>query len=132
MTGKFIFSKNERLCHKKQIDRLFSDGKSFTLDPLKVYYLLQEVNDNQPAQVLIAIPRKKFRRAVDRNHLKRLIREAYRLNKHRLAGVPANLHLGFVYIGHDAVLPFAEMEIRMIACLGGLMKALKLNPDERS
>ncbi len=121
MTGKFTFSKKERLFYHKHIDRLFSGGSSFTLHPLKVYFLKPDLDD-QISRVLITIPRRRFKRAVDRNRLRRLFREAYRLNKHRLQGIPAQLHIGFVYIGNTVKIPYSEAESKMKACLDRLVK----------
>jgi ribonuclease P protein component len=74
------FKKEERLCNKRLIEQLFTNGSSFHLYPFRVTFLLsQEIL--VPAQVLIAVPKRRFKRAVDRNLLKRRIREAYRIHK---------------------------------------------------
>jgi len=92
-TPRFTFKKEERLSRKKLIDELFKSGSSFYLQPFKV--LIAPLNLSQgettftqrfPAQILISVSSKNFRRAVDRNKIKRLIRESYRLNKHLLYG----------------------------------------------
>ena len=80
----FKFRKEERLSGKKLIDELFKDGSSFYLHPFKVYYLEKEIATASPVQVLMAVPSKNFPHAVDRNRIRRLMREAYRLNKHEL------------------------------------------------
>jgi len=76
----YTFGKDERLKSKKIIDRLFSEGESFYLDPFLVIWLTNP-EDISPASILISISKKKIRKAVVRNLLKRRIREAYRLNK---------------------------------------------------
>jgi ribonuclease P protein component len=121
MNLKFTFSKKEKLCYKKHIDQLFNDGRSFTLNPFKVFYVVTEGQETWPAHVLIAIPSKKFKRAVDRNRLRRLIREAYRLHKHRLNDVGKHLHLGIVYTGNTTAIPFTELEQKIVACLDKLI-----------
>ena len=122
MNEKFTFSKKEKLSYKRHIDSLFSEGKSFTLNQLKVFYRIPDDQEDFPARVLIAIPSKKFKRAVDRNRLRRVIREAYRLNKHRLAQLPKHIHLGYVYIGSSADIPFNDIESGIIASMEKLVK----------
>jgi ribonuclease P protein component len=81
---RFTFKKEERLSRKKLIDELFNSGSAFYLQPLKILILLKNFESDFPVQVLITVSSKNFPRAVDRNTIKRLIRESYRLNKHIL------------------------------------------------
>jgi ribonuclease P protein component len=77
------FSKNERLCSKPLIDQLIQKGNSFNGFPFKIIWMeLQE--SSAPVKIVISVPKRNFKRAVDRNRIKRLIREAYRKNKHTL------------------------------------------------
>lgn len=99
----YTFSKEERLCSKRLIALLFSKGSSFNVYPLRfVYYAPQDAPPGQP-QVLISVSKRYFKRATDRNRLKRQIREAYRLNKHILYQNPeqAPQLLGILYIGKE-------------------------------
>ncbi len=77
---KYTFPKRERLCSIKSIDSLFSGGESFIAYPLRVVYRIETENDEtqRSASLLISVSKKKFKRAVKRNRVKRLIREAYR------------------------------------------------------
>jgi ribonuclease P protein component len=77
----YTFKKEERLCNKKLIDELFHNGSSFLCYPFKASWM--PVNDAQqfPVQIVIAVSKKRFKRAVDRNLIKRRMREAYRLHK---------------------------------------------------
>ncbi|WP_316794621.1 ribonuclease P protein component [Pedobacter frigoris] len=75
------FNKEERLCSRKLIDLLFKNGSSFLLYPYRVSYLLTATSHQFPVQVVINVSKKRFKKAVDRNRIKRLTREAYRLQK---------------------------------------------------
>src|SRR5690606_11303824 len=79
---KNYFKKEERLCNKRLIKALYESGSSFVLYPFKVVFL--PTNELAvPAQVVISAPKRRFKRAVDRNLLKRRMREAYRLQKNQ-------------------------------------------------
>ena len=89
------FPKSEKLCSDIAIDTLYKTGKKFVAWPMRVTYL--PITD-APTQVLIWAPKSLFKHAVDRNHMRRLMREAYRLNKHILCAENNNYHLAFNYI----------------------------------
>lgn len=74
------FRKEERLCSKRDIDSLFHSGSSFVVYPFRVVYSLLP-SDNFDAKVIISVSKRRFRRAHDRNRIKRLMREVYRLHK---------------------------------------------------
>jgi len=77
------FTKSERLSRKSVIERLYTEGRSVAAFPLRAVYLPLAPEEGEPAvSVLIAVSKKRFRHAVDRNLVKRRLREAYRLNKH--------------------------------------------------
>jgi len=78
----YTFKKEERLCNKKLIDELYHNGSSFLVYPFKVSWLAVTEPMRFRAQVLLAVSKKRYKRAVDRNLIKRRIREAYRLHKH--------------------------------------------------
>ena len=78
------FRKDERLCSKKQITKLFEEGRVIHQYPFRITYLFSQLSTEEPAQLMIAVPRHLFRKAVHRNKIKRLVREAYRKNKHLL------------------------------------------------
>lgn len=78
------FHKEERICSKLLIERLFSNTNSHSLAafPLRVIFTLVEMNDGEvPVQVLVSVPKRCFKHAVKRNRAKRQIREAYRKHK---------------------------------------------------
>ncbi len=86
---RYTFRKPEKICSQKQIDQIFSTGKSFTSGQFRLIYIKTEISRPIPVQVLIAVPKRNLKHAVDRNRMKRLIREAYRLSKHKLTEVLA-------------------------------------------
>ena len=77
---KLSFSNKQKLKSQKLIDEIFEEGKSVTVFPLKMVYLYTD-NSNQ---VGVSVSKRNFKRAVDRNRIKRLMREAYRHNKNML------------------------------------------------
>ena len=102
-TNSYTFPKAERLCSKKLIGQLFARGSAFNLYPLRFVVLKAETPLVAFPQVLISVSKKYFKHAVDRNRLKRQIREAYRLNKHQLMSESGQFYavLGIIYIGKE-------------------------------
>ncbi len=85
MGGLYTFHKSEILSHKKTIDAIFlKKGKSIFKPPLLFIFLETELNTSFPCQVLFSVSKRKFKKAVDRNEIKRQLREIYRLNKHKI------------------------------------------------
>lgn len=82
---KQTFRKEERLKSRKIIKSLFDHGKIIHQYPFKVIYIIQKAPENNyPAQIAVSVSKRNFKRATDRNYIKRKIREAYRRNKHAL------------------------------------------------
>jgi ribonuclease P protein component len=107
MQTRYTFSKNERLCSKKQIDILFKNGRWLRSEHLRLAYILSETEITVQAQVLITVPKKYHRRAVKRNLLKRRLREAYRLFKPKfysaIIGNEKPLLIAVVYSSSDII-----------------------------
>jgi ribonuclease P protein component len=80
----FTYPKNERLKSKTTIGLLFSEGKSVSKYPLRLVYRQAEENSEENTKVGVSVSKKYFKKAVDRNYFKRVLRETYRLNKHLL------------------------------------------------
>lgn len=78
---KLTFGKNEKLKSKKAIEALFSEGQSYVSHPIRIVYKVNPKSD-YTIRIAESVAKKKFKHAVDRNLLKRRIKEAYRLNKH--------------------------------------------------
>ncbi len=81
MAGTFSYNKFEKLKSRKQIELLFAKGKSISAFPVKVFYLPVEHTPKHPVQVGVGVSARNFKKAVDRNTIKRRMREAYRLHK---------------------------------------------------
>lgn len=80
----FKYPKAEKLKSKKIIDSLFSEGKSVSKYPLRLVYVQADFEEDVALKMGVSVSKKNFKRAVDRNYFKRLLRECYRLNKHLL------------------------------------------------
>ena len=121
------FKKEERLSRKKRIDELFQDGSSFHLTPFRVLYLEKEFESIYPAQVLISVSSRNFPRAVDRNKVKRLIREGYRRHKHllydALTGKNKRLLIGIIYNSRK-IESYAYIEGKLVASLQKIISLL--------
>ena len=109
---RYFLPKSERLFLQKEIDRLFDNGQSFISYPLRIIYLpANEANTSKSGiSILVSVPKKRIKRAVKRNRIKRLIRETFRLQKNTLSHEcerhKSGLHIAFLYIGNE-VLPYA-------------------------
>lgn len=116
-TPKYTFKKLERLCGEIAVSRLFAEGQAFIVYPYRVVYKKVPLTyQNECVRVLMSAPKKRFKHAVDRNLIKRRMREAYRLHKQDLYTVMLEkdfkLQLAFNYVANEA-LSFADMEIKM-------------------
>jgi ribonuclease P protein component len=78
---QFKYRKQDKLKSKKSIERLFNEGKSVTVYPLKLIFLQTEFEDNSILKTGVSVSKRLHKTAVARNKIKRLLREAYRLNK---------------------------------------------------
>lgn len=123
--GRFTFKKAERLSKEKTIQELFNRGSSFYLHPFKVVYMLNPDQSVTTPQVLISVSSRIFPRAVDRNLIKRRIREAYRLQKEIIQHGSKKGVFAFLYTSKTA-LPFAEIRSKLFLVLE---KIDKLNLD---
>lgn len=119
--------KSERLDRKKVIEKMFAGGsRSFSVFPLRVVYLPVEELD-VPVSILVSVSKRRFKRAVKRNRVKRQIREAYRLNKHllsdALSGSQTRLAVAFIYLS-DELAPSSVIEERMKIALSRIAEKL--------
>ena len=115
----FTLKKTERLHSRKLIEELFQKGDSLLAYPVKVVYLNNITSEEHPVQAAFSVSKRTFKKAVVRNHLKRRMREAYRLQKPEFYNsVGENkIAMMFIYIAKDK-LAYSEIE-------KGMKKALK-------
>ena len=81
---QFTYPKHEKLKSKTTIDLLFSDGNSVSKFPLRLVYVENKEENAEIIKMGVSVSKKYFKKAVDRNYYKRVLRETYRLNKHLL------------------------------------------------
>ncbi|WP_412987410.1 ribonuclease P protein component [Pontimicrobium sp. IMCC45349] len=96
------YSKKEKLKSKKLIDQLFTEGQSVSAYPLRLVFLEAPLDDNVKAKTGVSVSKRYFKKAVDRNRVKRLLREAYRLNKNSyFNNITTQYALMILYIGKE-------------------------------
>jgi ribonuclease P protein component len=122
------FKKSERLCSRILMDRLFQgNSHSVSAYPLRAVFLPVGTDEQQGVSVLMSVPKKRFHDAVDRNRVKRQLREAYRKHKHALAEKMATreqgLLIAFIYVSAQ-IEPTAAIEKRMVRLLEKISEAL--------
>lgn len=117
-----MLSKAERLSKEKLIKELFDKGSSFYLYPFKILYLANpDKRDEAVHQLLITVSSRQFKRAVDRNLIKRRIREAYRLQKEIIRDLPQKGIFSIIYTAKE-ILPFAEIRSKIFLVLEKIKK----------
>ena len=126
---RFTLSKEERICSKKLINELFTgDGRSMTAFPLRVVFMKRTIVDDQPrAAMLVSVPKRYFKHAVDRNRVKRQVREAFRRNKSIITQNLTDDHdavaMAFVWLTNEKY-PSSEVENRMVRLLTRISECL--------
>ena len=123
--------KSERLDKKKVIEKMFAGGsRSFSVFPLRVVYLPVEELE-APVSILVSVSKRRFKRAVKRNRVKRQIREAYRMNKHGLLAVlteKCRLAVAFIYLS-DQLVDSSVIEDRMKTALARIAEKVAANAE---
>lgn len=124
----YTLCKAERLNSKILIGKMFEGGvsKSFSIFPIRVVYMPIEQGD-APAAILISVSKRRFKRAVKRNRVKRQIREVYRKNKHLLVDElqrrEQRLAIAFIYLS-DELIATSELEEKMKIALSRISEKL--------
>jgi len=111
MTTSFTFPKQEKLCSKILIEKVFEGKKVLHLFPFSIYYQHCKLPQEIPMQVAFGVSKKTFKNAVDRNKIKRVMREVYRLNREYLLGLTEGQQVALIVIYHSKkLLSFKVME----------------------
>jgi ribonuclease P protein component len=128
----FTFQKAERLKSRKVIGRLFKEGQSFGVYPLRLVWVKMETCIDVPAypvQFTVSVPKKSFKSAVARNRLRRQVRETWRLNKHRLyrkLGEDSGQYAFMVIYTAKEALPYEQIDNAMQTMIHRFTKKMKL------
>ena len=126
---RFTFGKRERMVSLKLIDSLFGGGSSRSVAafPLRAVYIKKErAQGDAPVQMLVSVPKKRFKHAVDRNRVKRQVREAFRQHKQLLyaaLGEHEQLLLAFIWLSDDHR-PSQDVESRMVSLMQRMAEKL--------
>ena len=128
MAKQFTLGKNERLKSRKSIEQLFSEGKKIVVTPYRIVYVV--VRSEEPGVLFgVGVPAKSFKKAVDRNRIKRLTREAWRLQKitlqEKLKVNRSSLNVFFIYTGKELPV-YNEIYKKMGAAIKKLERSIDL------
>jgi len=123
--------KDEKLCSRTAVNRLFDEGRSLMAFPLRAAYRLRPRGDH-PVQFLISIPKKRIRKAVGRVALRRRVREAYRLNRRQLLlpvldQLDCGVDIAFVYLDNTQA-PYSVINEKMVGLLNRIAQAAAQQP----
>ena len=132
---KFSFNKKEKLKSKKLIEQLFANGQSVSVFPLRLVFMPTTFNDGVMAKAGVSVSKRQFKTAVDRNRIKRLMREVYRLNKaNYFNNISTSYAFMILYIGKDKP-TLTQIETRMNHLFDKFLKKVseteKLNSDAK-
>lgn len=123
----YKFSEKEKLKSQKEIELLFKQGKSINKFPIRLIYKVKNEQNNVPINFGVSVPKKKIKLAVNRNLIKRRIREAYRLNNHdlktKLLEKQKEINMMVIY-GSEQILSYKEIEEKIKVILSRLRDAL--------
>ena len=123
----FTYPKKEKLCSKILIDKLFHKNRRLKEFPLHLIWVETELFVDVPVQSMVSVSKRRFKKAVSRNLLKRRMREAFRLHKNELyqslQSENKQLAIAFIYQSNE-ILPYGDIEKSLIALLSRLQEKL--------
>lgn len=130
--NQYTLSKDERISLQSRIDFLFTKGDSFIAYPLRVVYTVREMNEDEPlVSILTSVSKRRFKRAVKRNRVKRLIKENFRLQKYAFQEIATlagkSIDIAFLYI-KDELPEYYDIEKAMLKTIV-VMKEKMLIPN---
>lgn len=122
---RYTFTKEEKLKSKVLIEQLFTDGRSMTNFPLRLVYLQTDHKGEFKVKTGFSVSKRRFKKAVDRNRMKRLMREAFRKHKHSLyENLEDKYILMFTFIDEKPY-KYVEIEEKMIHLIGKFIQKIK-------
>jgi len=128
----FTYPKKERLKSKTTIGLLFSEGKSVSKYPLRLVYRQAEAGSEEKIKIGVSVSKKYFKKAVDRNYFKRVLRETYRLNKHLLwENVQQPYSLMFFYQTKDK-LSYEEINTKTVQLFEKFLTQINKTSDSEN
>jgi len=130
---KFTYPKDEKLKSRKLITRLFTEGKSVSKYPLRLVYAEHEDTEN-PFLMGVSVSKRYFKRAVDRNHFKRILRETYRLNQQLLKSHKSEKPLAFMLLYQSKdLLDYNEINTKTVELFEKFLKSQTHNttPEQK-
>ncbi|MDR2126423.1 MAG: ribonuclease P protein component [Prevotellaceae bacterium] len=127
-----VFKKNERLCLRNDIENVMQNGKKILSYPFLVNYVIKDAYNGEATKIAISVAKRNFKKSVDRNLLKRRIREAYRQHKHSLNETACDnnkvINAIIVYVSKEK-LPYEEIKKGIIKSLENLKKTIEKNSN---
>lgn len=124
----FTYPKNERLKSKTTIGLLFSEGKSVSKYPLRLVYYSGDIKQDEKIKMGVSVSKKYFKKAVDRNYFKRVLRETYRLNKHILLDNLDKPYSFMLFYQTKDRLSYNEINTKTIQLFEKFVLQIKPNP----
>lgn len=125
---RFKYSKKDKLKSKKQIDLLFTKGKAVTAFPLRLVYIKTDFDDGTLLKTGVSVSKKMHKNAVDRNRIKRLMRETFRLNKPKYFNTSTTTYAFMILYISKGKTDFESLDLKMNQLLEKFIK--KTSKDE--
>jgi len=127
---RYFFKKNERLCLANDIKNVMANGKKIMSYPVLANHVIKNAEQGETIKIAISVAKRNFKKAVDRNLLKRRIREAYRHNKHNLTAVAKKynktINAIIIYVPKEK-LSYGEIERGIAKLLENIAKNIEKN-----
>jgi ribonuclease P protein component len=117
----YSLKKNERLCNKKLFDNIFEKGRTIYIYPIKAIYTIHDTSEYLSSLVAFGTNKRTYKKAVNRNKIKRLLKEAYRKNKpyFKHLNKDHSVHIMFLYIAKE-ILPYIKVEASIVKILNDI------------